>query len=245
MTAAISTRFPPLPPETLRGKAAHVTLALCFLVGGVVLLWSAWDELTCVAGEPTSSGPCGIGISIAGFVAPVGACLALIGTITSVRVLRRPVSVDGSDAWRVGGALVVAASGVVIGLMIPRYACPPGMYLSPVFRFCTSADRSFPAPSPGLPWKFVATGVGVAICVAMIRWRSMPWWLASIVVTASFFAAALLTISRSTGIPWEAPRPYAVADAAVQAADQIHVSSTRRNVPNASAKWVGATIVPA
>jgi hypothetical protein len=223
-----------------------VTLALCFAFGGVVLLWSAWDELTCVAGEQTSNGPCGIGITVAGFVAPAGGIFAVIGTIAIVRALRRPVDADGSDAWRIGQGLVVAACGVVIGLLIPRYACPPGMVLSPVFRYCTSAYRSFPAPSPGLPWKFVAAGVGIVIGIAMIRWRSMPWWLASIVVTVSFCSAVLLTISRSTGIPWEAPRPFTVdaSPFAAQAGDQSQVSSIRRNVPNASAKWVGATIVP-
>ena len=247
MTTAISTRFPPLPPETLRGKAGHLTVAVCFFVGGVVLLWSAWDELTCVAGESTSNGPCGIGISVAGFIAPAGAAFALIGTIAIIRALRRPIVADGSDAWRVGEGLVVAASGLVIGLMIPRFSCPPGMSLSPVFRFCVSADRSFPAPSPGLPWKYAAAGIGIVIGVVMIRWRSMPWWLASAVVVASFFGAVLLTASRSTGIPWAAPRPYTVGAAVslvAQSGDQSHPSSTRRSSPNASAKWVGATTVP-
>jgi hypothetical protein len=225
MTAAISTRFPPLPPETLRGKAAHLTVAACFVVGGTIALWSAWDELTCVAGEATSNGPCGFGIGLAGFVGPAGVTLLVIGAIASVRALRRPVTGDGSDAWRVGAALVLIASAILIGLMIPRYSCPPGTTLSPVFRFCTSTERVFPAPSPGLPWKFAAAAVGIAVGVAMIRWRTMPWWLASFLVAATYFAAVLFTIARSTGLPWEEPLPYTIGVAVVdQAGDQVQPS---------------------
>ena len=210
MAVEISTWFPPLPPETLRGKAAHLSVSLCFITGGVVLLWSAWDELTCVAGEATSNGPCGVAIGLAGFVFPTGAAFTFIGVIALWRALRRPITSDGSDAWRIGEALVVIASAIVIALMIPRYACPAGTHLSPVFRFCTSRERAFPAPSPGLPWKFAAAGAGIVIGVAMIRWRSMPWWIASAIVFASFLGAALFTVSRSTGIPWRAPTPYTI-----------------------------------
>jgi hypothetical protein len=246
MAAEISTHFPPLPPETLRGKAAHMTVALSFITGGVVMLWSAWDELTCVAGEATSNGPCGTAIGLAGFVFPTGAIFAVIGAIAVFRALRRRITDDGSDAWRIGEALVVIASAIVIALMVPRYACPAGTHLSPVFRFCTSADRSFPAPSPGLPWKFAAAGAGLVIGIVMIRWRSMPWWLASAVVVASFLGAVLFVASRSTGLPWRAPMPYTidVAQRSAQSADQLQASPFARTSPNASAKWVGATTVP-
>ena len=249
MNSEISTRFPPLPAETLRAKAAHLTVGACFLLGGVVFMWSAWDELTCVAGEATSNGPCGIGVFASGFIFPTGVCLTVVGVIVLVRALRRPVDADASDAWRTGEALVVIASGIAIGLMIPRYACPEGTHLSPVFRFCTSVDRVFPAPSPGLPWKFLAAAVGLLIGILMIRWRSMPWWLGSAVVLAAFMAAVLLTASRSTGIPWTAYRSFTVDGAAAalgspQTAAQAQESPTLRTSPNDSAKWVGATIVP-
>jgi hypothetical protein len=248
MAAAISTRFPPLPGETLRAKAGHLTVALSFLAGGVVFLWSAWDELTCVAGEATSDGPCGFGISAAGFVFPVGAGLVVVGAIVLARALRRPIDPDASDAWRVGEAFVVMASGILIGLMIPRFACPAGTHLTVVFRYCTSTERSFPAPSPGLPWKFVAAGVGIALGILMIRWRSMPWWLASAIALGAFMAAVLLTASRSTGIPWAAYRPFTVGQAplsaSVQAGAQARPPPTSRTSPKDSAKWVGATIVP-
>ncbi len=249
MDTAISTRFPPLPAETLRAKAAHLTVGACFVAGAVVLTWSAFDELTCVAGEATSSGPCGIGIGAAGFVFPAGLGLALIGVIVLTRAFRRPVGVEASDAWRVGQALVVIGSGILIGLMIPRFACPPGTHLSPVFRFCTSADVAYPAPSPGLPWKFAAAGVGLLVGIVMIRWRSMPWWLASTVVASAFLGAVVLVASRSTGIPWAPYRPYTVgvvaaAPGSSQTAAQAHAPPVRWTSPNGSAKWVGATIVP-
>jgi hypothetical protein len=245
MATQISTRFPPLPPETLRGKAAHLTVAVSFFVGGVLLLWSAWDELTCVAGEPTSNGPCGVAIGLAGFVFPTGAAFTVIGAIALFRALRRPITADGSDAWRVGEALVVIASALVIGLMIPRYSCPAGMHLSVAFRFCVSHDRTFPAPSPGLPWRFAAAGAGIVTGVAMIRWRSMPWWLASVIVAASFLGAVVFTASRSTGIPWEPPMPYTVDVMlpSAHSADQLQASPSRRTSPNASTRWVGATTV--
>jgi hypothetical protein len=210
------------------------------------MLWSAWDELTCVAGEATSNGPCGAAIGIAGFIFPTGAIFAVIGAIAVFRALRRPITSDGSDAWRIGEGLVVIASAIVIGLMIPRYACPAGTHLSPVFRFCTSAHRTFPAPSPGLPWKFAAAAAGLVIGVLMIRWKSMPWWLASGVIVASFLGAVLLVVSRSTGIPWEAPVPYTVdvLGSGAQSGDQLHASPPLRTSPNASAKWVGARTVP-
>ena len=249
MDTTISTRFPPLPAETLRAKAAHLTVAVCFVVGAVVLTWSAFDELTCVVGEATSSGPCGIGIGAAGFVFPTGVGLAVIGVIVLTRALRRPVGIEASDAWRVGQALVVIASGILIGLMIPRYACPPGTHLSPVFRFCTSVDVAYPAPSPGLPWKFAAAGVGLLIGIVMIRWRYMPWWLASAVVAGAFLGAVMLVASRSTGIPLGPYRPYTVGvvmagPVVFQTAVQAHAPPVRRTSPNGSAKWVGATIVP-
>ena len=249
MNIAISTRFPPLAGETLRAKAAHLVVGSCFVLGGVVLLWSAWDELTCVAGEAASNGPCGIGVGAAGFVFPVGAILAVVGAIVFARAVRRPVDDEGSDAWRVGQGFVVMASGVIIGLMIPRFACPEGTHLSPVFRFCVSTERAFQAPSPGMPWKFAAAGIGIALGILMIRWRSMPWWLASAVVFAAFMAAVLLTVSRSTGIPWEPYRPYTVGDAARTAAAQagaqtLDASPVPTTSPKDSAKWVGATIVP-
>jgi hypothetical protein len=249
MDSAISTRFPPLPGETLRAKAAHLTVGACFVLGAVVFMWSAWDELTCVAGEITSNGPCGIGVGAAGFIFPAGVCLAVVGVIVLVRAMRRPIDADASDAWRTGQALVVIASGIAIGLMIPRYACPAGTHLSPVFRFCTSAERAFPAPSPGLPWKFAAAGIGFLIGILMIRWRSMPWWLASTLVVAAFLGAILLTASRTTGLPWVAYRSFTVGDAEAalassQTGDQVTMSSTRRISPNDSAKWVGARIVP-
>lgn len=249
MNSVISTRFPPLPGETLRAKAGHLCVGLCFLLGGVVFLWSASDELTCVAGEAVSNGPCGIGIGAAGFIFPAGAILAVVGAIVLARALRRPIDGDASDAWRVGEALVVMVSGVMIGLMIPRQACPPGTYLSPVFRFCTSTERAFPAPSPGLPWKFLAAGVGVALGILMIRWRSMPWWLACAVVLAGFMAAVLLTAARTTGIPWAAYRSFTVGESELaagptQAGVQSRASAVPRTSPKDSAKWVGATIVP-
>jgi hypothetical protein len=246
MTTTISTRFPPLPPETLRAKAAHLTVGACFLLGAVVFLWSSWDELTCVAGENTSSGPCGIALPPAGGVLLVGVALAVTGVIVVSRGVRRPVDPEGSGGWRVGQGFVVIACGMVMGLMIPRYACPAGMTLTPVFRFCTSAEEVFPAPSPGLPWKFAALGIGIALGLVIMRWRSMPWWLASPLVVVAFAAAALLTAARTTGIPWTSGRSFTVGEAVVasQTAVQVQVSAVGRTSPNDSARWVGATIVP-
>lgn len=197
----MSTRFPPLPPESLRGKVAHVTVAACFLACGGLFIVSAWDELDCVAGELTSSGPCGIAITAAGSLVVVGFFLLIIGGIVLFRAMRRPVNEDGGDGWRVAQAIVVMTCGVLMGLMIPRFRCPPRTTLSPVFRFCVNQEVSYPAPSPGLPWKLAAVAIGIAIGVLMIRWRSMPIWLATVLVVAASLGTALFVVSRTTGIP--------------------------------------------
>jgi hypothetical protein len=165
-------------------------------------LWSAWDEVSCVAGEMTSSGPCGVGLTAAGTLVVVGIGLLLIGSIVLIRGVRRPIGDrDSGDGWRTGQAIVVMASGAILALMFPRYACPADTTLSPVFHFCVNPTHNTPAPSPGLPWKFAAFGVGIAIGVLLIRWRSLPWWLASIVVVAACLGTALFTLWRTTGIP--------------------------------------------
>jgi hypothetical protein len=201
MPTEISTRFPPLPPETLRGKVAHVTVACCMLVCGVLFVASAWDEVNCVAGEFTSSGPCGIGIVAGGSLVVIGILLVIVGAIVLSRGVRRPVSQDAGDGWRVGQAIVVMACGALLGLMIPRLRCPPGTFLSPVFRFCVNQQVSYPAPSPGLKWKFVAFGVGIVVGVVMIRWRTMPIWLATAIVVVVCVGTALFVVFRTTGIP--------------------------------------------
>lgn len=201
MTARISTRFPPPPPETLRGKVAHLTVAGCLLVCGALFVVSAWDEVDCVAGEFTSSGPCGIGIVAGGSLVVIGILLVIVGCIVLSRAMRRPVSDEAGDGWRVGQAIVVMACGALLALMIPRLRCPPGTILSPVFRFCVNQQVSYPAPSPGLPWKFAAFGVGIVIGVVMIRWRSMPIWLATLIVVAACVGTAVFTVYRTTGIP--------------------------------------------
>jgi len=201
MAPEISTRFPPLPPETLRAKAAHVPVAACMVACGALFVASAWDEVSCVAGEITSSGPCGIAIVAGGSLVAVGIFVLIIGCIVLYRSVRRPVSADGADGWRVGQAIVVMVCGALMALMIPRLRCPAGTTLSPVFRFCVNQDVAFPAPSPGLPWKFLALAVGIAVGTLMIRWRSMPIWLASAIVVAACLGTALFTVARTTGIP--------------------------------------------
>lgn len=197
----MSTRFPPLPPESLRGKVAHVTIAACMLVCGALFIVSAWDELNCVAGEFTSSGPCGIAITAAGSLVVVGIFLLIIGGIVLFRAMRRPVNEDAGDGWVVAEGIAVMICGVLMGLMIPRFRCPAGTTLSPVFRFCINQEVSYPAPSPGLPWKFAAVAIGIAVGVVMIRWRSMPIWLATAIVVAASVGTALFVVSRTTGIP--------------------------------------------
>ena len=171
------------------------------VLSGALFVVSAWDEVDCVAGEFTSSGPCGIGIVAGGSLVVIGILLVIVGGIVLSRAIRRPVSEEAADGWRVGQAIVVMACGALLALMIPRLRCPPGTILSPVFRFCVNQQVSFPAPSPGLPWKFAAFGVGIVIGVVMIRWRSMPIWLATLIVAAACVGTALFTVYRTTGIP--------------------------------------------
>ena len=131
----------------------------------------------------------------------VGIFLAFIGSIVLFRAARRHVDADGGDGWWVGQAFVVMICGAVLGLLIPRYECPPGTTLSPVFKFCVNHDVVYPAPSPGMPWKFAAFGVGIAIGILMLRWRSIPIWLATVIVVAGSLGTALFAVSRATGIP--------------------------------------------
>lgn len=168
---------------------------------GALFLLSAWDDVNCVAGEVTSSGPCGVGIIAGGSLVAIGIFLLVVGCIVLYRAIRRPVDEEGADGWRVGQAIVVMVCGVLMALMIPRLRCPRGTTLSPVFRFCVNQNVSFPAPSPGLPWKFAAFAVGLAIGTLMIRWRSMPVWLATAVVVAACIGTALFIVSRTTGLP--------------------------------------------
>jgi uncharacterized membrane protein HdeD (DUF308 family) len=171
------------------------------LVCGVLFVVSAWDELNCVAGEFTSSGPCGIAITAAGSLVVIGIFLVIIGGIVLYRAIRRPVNEDGGDGWRAAQGFIVMLCGALMGLLIPRLKCPPGTLLSPVFRFCVNQDVSYPAPSPGMRWKILAFAVGLVIGVLMIRWRSMPIWLATLIVVAACVGTALYAVFRTTGIP--------------------------------------------
>jgi hypothetical protein len=201
MAVRTSTRLAPLPSETFRGKVAHVTVASCLVLSGALFIVSSWDEVNCVAGEFTSSGPCGVGLVWGGTLLSVGIFLAIIGGIALFRAARRHVDADGGDGWWVGQAIVVMICGVLLGLLIPRYECPPGTTLSPVFKFCVNHDITYPAPSPGMPWKFAAVGIGIAIGIVMWRWRSMPIWLATVTVVAASLGTALFAASQATGIP--------------------------------------------
>ena len=127
--------------------------------------------------------------------------LVIIGCIVLYRSIRRPVDEDGGDGWRVGQGIVVMICGVLMALMIPLFRCPPGTTLSPVFRFCTNREVAFPAPDPGLPWKVAAFAAGIAIGVLLIRWRSMPIWLATAIVIAACLGTTLFILWRTTGIP--------------------------------------------
>lgn len=200
MAGTISTRFPQLPPETLQAKASQITIGGCLLLGGAAAAVASWDMVDCVAGEYTSSGPCGIGIVAGGGVLFVGLITLVAGAIVLVRGLRRPVDPAGGDGWRLGPGFLVIVCGFVMALMIPRYACPPGLTLSPIFRFCTSVDRSFPAPSPGLPWKIGAFGVGLALGLLLLLWRSVPWWLATMVAVVVFAGTVGFALHRSVGL---------------------------------------------
>jgi hypothetical protein len=111
------------------------------------------------------------------------------------------VNEDGADGWRIGQGIVVMICGALTALMIPLFRCPPGTTLSPVFRFCTNREVAYPAPDPGLPWKFAAFAAGIAIGVLLIRWRSMPIWLAMAIVIAACLGTTLFILWRTTGIP--------------------------------------------
>lgn len=202
-----------------------MTVGICFALGAVVSLWSSWDEFTCVAGETTSTGPCGIGLQAAGAMFLGGATFAILAFIVLERASRRPVDAEGGNGWRVGQGFLVIACGVLLGLMIPRYECPLGTTLSPVFRFCVSTQRSFRAPSTGLPWKFASVGLGIALGVLVIWWRSMPWWLASAVVIVVFTAAVLFTTTRTTGLPGGERRSYTIGLGAPTVVVRIPVAS--------------------
>ena len=201
MASAISTRFPQLLSETLQAKAGHLTTGGCLLLGGLAALAASWDEVSCVAGEFTSSGPCGIGIVVASQVLFVALIAVVAGAIVLTRGLRRPVDPEGGTAWRMGPGFLVIACGVLMALMLPRHACPAGFTLSPVFRFCVSAERSYPAPSPGAPYKVGALGLGLAVGLLLLFWRRAPWWLPPVVAVVVFVGTVAFTLQRSVGLP--------------------------------------------
>ncbi len=201
MASAISTRFPQLLPETLQAKAGHITTGGCLLLGGVAAVAASWDEVNCVAGEYSSSGPCGIGIVAASQVLFVALIAVVAGAIILTRGLRRPVDPNGGTGWRLGPGFLVIASGILLSLMMPRYACPAGSTLSPVFRFCVSADRSYPAPSPGAPYKLGALAFGLVVGLLLLFWRRAPWWLPPVVAVVVFAVTVGFTLQRSVGLP--------------------------------------------
>jgi hypothetical protein len=201
MASAISTRFPQLLPETLQAKAGHIAVGGCLLLGGVAAVAASWDEVNCVAGEFSSSGPCGIGIVVASQVLFVALIAVVAGAIVLSRGLRRPVDPKGGTGWRLGPGFLVIASGMLLSLMVPQYACPPGSTLSPVFRFCVSATRSYPAPSPGAPYKLGAFAVGLAVGLLLLFWRRAPWWLPPAVALVAFAGTVGYTLQRSVGLP--------------------------------------------
>ena len=171
------------------------------MLGGVAAVAASWDEVNCVAGEFSSSGPCGIGIVVASQVLFVALIAVVAGAIVLSRALRRPVDPKGGTGWRLGPGFLVIACGVLLALMVPRFACPAGSTLSPVFRFCVSADRSYPAPSPGAPYKLGAFAVGVAVGLLLLCWRRAPWWLPPAVAVAAFVGTVGYTLQRSVGLP--------------------------------------------
>jgi len=203
VTQASVKRRRKLPGEPLRAKAAHLTLAGCFIGSGLFLMWCSWDHINCVAGESTATGPCGVGIHGSAAVFGVSVILLLAGAIALYRGLRRPVDPQGSGGWRIGQAFAVMGCMAIVALLIPRQSCPEGTHLSPVFRFCVSATRSFDAPSTGLAWRWAAFGLGIVLGVVLLRWRSMPWQLATALVVVVFAVTSVYTATRSTGLPWE------------------------------------------
>jgi len=221
MSLPFSTHRPRLPGEPLQARAAHLTVGGCLAGGGILLIWSAWDEFSCTAGEGTSTGPCGVGIQVSGAVLLVGLIMAIAGAIAVSRGLRRPVDPDGAGGWRIGQGIAVMLCGAAVALMIPRASCPEGTHLSAVFRFCVSTTRSFEAPSTGLGWKFLAFGAGVALGATLLAWRSMPWPIATTIVVLVFAFTAGFAASRTTGLPWE-HRSYVVADGFARASEPRH-----------------------
>jgi hypothetical protein len=202
MAGAISTRFPQLLPETLQAKAGHLTVGACLLLGGVAAVAASWDEVDCVAGEYSSSGPCGIGIVVASQVLFVALIAVVAGAIILTRALRKPVDPEGGSGWRLGPGMLVLACGFLLTLMVPLYSCPPGYVLTPVFRFCTSVDRAFAASPTGKPWKVAVFGVGLALGLILLLWRSAPWWVSSPVAVVVFVGTVGFTLQRSVGLPF-------------------------------------------
>src|SRR3954447_7726903 len=117
MAVRTSTRLAPLPPETFRGKVAHLTVACCLVLSGALFIVSSWDEVNCVAGEFTSSGPCGVGLVFGGALLVAGIVLAFIGGIVLFRAARRHIDAEGGDGWWTGQAIVVMISGLLLGLL--------------------------------------------------------------------------------------------------------------------------------
>ncbi len=226
------------------------------LACGALFLISAWDEVNCVAGEFTSTGPCGIAIVAGGSLVTVAIFLLIIGAIVLFRGLRRPVEESGGDGWRVAQAVVVMMCGTLLALMIPRLKCPPGTTLSPVFRFCVSPEVTYPAPSPGLPWKYAAFGAGIVLGV-----RDAAVAVDAVVARLGARRRGMYRHRAVHGValdrhprvpPLHAPaggrrgrdRRAGPGSGPAQAGRQTGSPSASSIVTNGSAKWVGATIVP-
>jgi hypothetical protein len=56
-------------------------------------------------------------------------------------------------------------------------------------------------------WRWAAFVAGIALGIVMLKWRRMPWQLATVVVAVVFAATSAFATSRSTGRPWERSSP--------------------------------------
>lgn len=184
--------WPPLEPLSPDGRIAGFTTSICASVVGVAYLVVAGSIVECVH-------HCQVTPALGGllflFVAPITAW-----TIWEVRhVWRRPVTPEGSSAWRFGLSVLFAAGIAAAVSRLPDATCPAGFRLFVLADKCIGAEHALLDPTSWVWLKDLLVGAGIVLAATVIRSRRIVR-VNSVIAGAVWFAGtAMLAVSLATG----------------------------------------------
>jgi len=192
-----------LEPLSVRGRAAGITTGSCAVLAGLVLMWAAWDALTCPLSGEEGTAICNRSAGLGGLIEMFALGLFVSGCAILWRTGRRLVTEDGLSGWTWGEGIAIAASGLTIGLLIPTFHCPAGYQLTAVFHVCRGATMTpeiIVHPPTWLGWKVGAVAAGIVVGIVVARWRRLPWPVASVVTIAAVGGATWYLADKAIGL---------------------------------------------